>query len=73
MNFRKVRFLLSLDLQNKFTIESLNLFVEMSLATALNCLSNVVNIIQALTLLGIENAFSVVQLEAGFTVKITYK
>ena len=45
----------------------------MSLATALNCLSNVVNIIQALTLLGIENAFSVVQLEAGFTVKITYK
>ena len=45
----------------------------MSLATALNCPGNVVDIIQVLTLLGTENAFSVVQLEVGFTAKITYK
>ena len=72
-----MRFLLSFDLQNKFAIEMTfrksKLFVEMSLATALNCPGNVVDIIQVLTLLGTENAFSVVQLEAGFTAKITYK
>ena len=72
-----MRFLLSFDLQNKFAIEMTfrksKLFVEMSLATALNCPGNVVDIIQILTLLCTENAFSVVHLEAGFTAKITCK
>ena len=45
----------------------------MPLATELNCPGNIVDSIQVVTLLGFENTFSVIELEAGFTAKIMYK